>query len=233
MQCSNNLKQLGLALHSYHDTHDHFPSGTVSNTALEPEERLSWVVSVLPFLEQENLYKKFDVEQGWQAEGHDHAVRVPLKILQCPTQAEVSVSTSAPSSYVGVAGVGKEAARLPFSNKGCGLFGYDRVVNIKEIEDGPANTLALIETTQKLGPWAAGGQATVRGFDPGQRPYLGKEGAFGGDHRGSRGWRFFDMPVKANAGLVDGSVRRFTESTDPKIIEAMATIRGKEKVNLE
>ncbi|MEX1042682.1 MAG: DUF1559 domain-containing protein [Pirellulaceae bacterium] len=58
MQCSNNLKQLGLALHNYHDTHQVFPAGGyISN-------QLSWHVSILPFLEQSALHQSINFNQG-------------------------------------------------------------------------------------------------------------------------------------------------------------------------
>jgi prepilin-type N-terminal cleavage/methylation domain-containing protein/prepilin-type processing-associated H-X9-DG protein len=55
MKCSNNLKQLALGLHTYHDTHSTFPAaGNAIN-------RLGWHVYVLPYIEQNNLYAKFDL----------------------------------------------------------------------------------------------------------------------------------------------------------------------------
>lgn len=58
MQCQNNLKQLGLALHNYHDTHDTFPPGAFwYNNA---ENRGSILIQLLPFIEQQNLYNQFD-----------------------------------------------------------------------------------------------------------------------------------------------------------------------------
>jgi prepilin-type N-terminal cleavage/methylation domain-containing protein/prepilin-type processing-associated H-X9-DG protein len=54
-QCTNNLKQLGLALHNYHDSHGAFPAG---GSAVN---RLGWHVYVLPYVEQDNLYKQFNL----------------------------------------------------------------------------------------------------------------------------------------------------------------------------
>src|ERR1700736_512114 len=52
-QCTNNLKQISLALHNYHDANGSFPPGAVPNFA-------PWTVYILPFLEQDNLYKGYD-----------------------------------------------------------------------------------------------------------------------------------------------------------------------------
>src|SRR5687768_12757807 len=60
--CSNNLKQIGLALHNYHDVHKRLPSGVVwpgGTTFNNP--RMSWFWYMLPYVEQDNLYKAFDV----------------------------------------------------------------------------------------------------------------------------------------------------------------------------
>jgi prepilin-type N-terminal cleavage/methylation domain-containing protein/prepilin-type processing-associated H-X9-DG protein len=69
MHCANNLKQLGLALHNYHDTQKHFPHGTYNNidgTGNTPapyngkQDRRCWMHDTLPYLEQGNLYRQFD-----------------------------------------------------------------------------------------------------------------------------------------------------------------------------
>jgi prepilin-type N-terminal cleavage/methylation domain-containing protein/prepilin-type processing-associated H-X9-DG protein len=63
MTCSNNLKQIGLALHSYHDSFGLFPRGAADDTrdAVGVTSSLPWGVYLLPYLEQQNLYNKFHV----------------------------------------------------------------------------------------------------------------------------------------------------------------------------
>src|SRR5216683_4037061 len=61
MSCVNHLRQISLAVHNYADIHDgnqphYFPSGTLVNPALQAEQRLSWMVILLPYMEQDNLY---------------------------------------------------------------------------------------------------------------------------------------------------------------------------------
>jgi prepilin-type processing-associated H-X9-DG protein len=63
MSCSNNLKQMGLALHNYHSTYNWFPYGAADDTndAIGHTSSLPWGVYLLPYLEQDNLYRRFKV----------------------------------------------------------------------------------------------------------------------------------------------------------------------------
>ncbi len=68
LKCSNNLKQLGIGLHNYHDVYLRFPAGAENNVLPVPNPPgntttivgTSWLVYVLPFVEQENLYRQYD-----------------------------------------------------------------------------------------------------------------------------------------------------------------------------
>ena len=64
-QCTNNLKQLGLALHNYHDSHKHLPSNTRPSGV--GTVRLRWVTFALPFIEQQPLFNQYDQTQNWSA----------------------------------------------------------------------------------------------------------------------------------------------------------------------
>jgi prepilin-type N-terminal cleavage/methylation domain-containing protein len=91
MQCQNNLKQLGLALHNYHDTMSAFPpssvwadTGTIStnnNDKLGP----SWVVLILPYIEQQNLYNSFKLSSPIPHTDNAGPRSVRLTALLCPS----------------------------------------------------------------------------------------------------------------------------------------------------
>src|SRR5204862_8363683 len=75
MQCTNNLKQIGLAIHNYHDAQGRFPSGFIfqapgmANRADRPNRAagFSWHTFILPQLEQQNLYNQLNFQLGmWQ-----------------------------------------------------------------------------------------------------------------------------------------------------------------------
>jgi Protein of unknown function (DUF1559) len=176
-QCANNLKQIALGLHNYADTQApgkssqererSLPAGTVFNADLSPQQRLSWCVELLPFVEQDNLYRGFDRKAGWDAPANSMASRTSLKILLCPDWGrEAESNPPFLTAYLGVAGLGADAATLPVGNRNAGVFGYERRTSLTAIKDGTSNTLLILESARDNGPWAQGGRATVRGLDP-------------------------------------------------------------------
>ncbi len=58
LKCTNNLKQMGLALHQYHDTYQHFPAGCSYQNGLAPQPHLSWMTRLLPYLEKKGYGNK-------------------------------------------------------------------------------------------------------------------------------------------------------------------------------
>jgi hypothetical protein len=221
VQCTNHLRSIGDALHQYHDTHDSFPTGTVSNPDLRPEQRLSWCIALLPYLDQQPLYDQIDQAQAWDSVKNGQPARVSVAVFHCPANwHKDEPGKPALSHYVGITGVGPDAATLPKNDPRAGFFGYDRVITFRDILDGSANTLVILDTGSKNGPWAAGGEATLRPFDPATRPYIGKDRPFGGLHR-SIGIGLF----------ADGSARSIWGSPD-EALEAAATISGGERNSL-
>ena len=83
------------------------------------------------------------------------------------------LSDPVPLTYVGLTGIGKDAAFLPRGDPLPGVFGFGRVTRPQDISDGASTTLMVIESSDLRGVWVAGGEATVRGVDPAKRPYLG------------------------------------------------------------
>jgi hypothetical protein len=184
---------------------------------------------LLPYLEEERLYKQLDTAQGWRAEENRPAARRMVKVFLCPANSyRVADGEPALTHYVGVAGVGRDAAALPAADPKAGFFGYDRTVARCDIKDGTSNTLTVIETSDDNGPWAAGGQATVRGLDPDAQPYLGRGRPFGTVHYAPRFVGTAQAP--ANAAFADGLVRTLNESISARTFEALATIASGEEV---
>jgi len=234
-QCQNNLKQIGMALQNSYSTYGTFLPATIPNKDLSCGKRLSWLVEAMPFIEQNRIFSSLDREKGWQdnpnlipkvpnVDANDHVIGPPipvgeLKIFRCPADPTASPpNTASLTNYVGISGVGADAAELPLEYPGVGFFGCERQIKLEDIKDGTANTIAVMETNSNLGPWTAGGFPTVRPFDSAMAPYLGAGRPFGSGHRAG-----------TQAVFADGSVHNLTPSTHPEVLEALATIAGGEQ----
>lgn len=237
MSCHGRHCFLALTVHRYAAAHDDMlPTGTIPNADLLPEQRLSWLVWMLPDIEQGTAHWEFDLTRGPGDPRNEKAGSNRYYGLVCPASGEYERNSRqwkspAPVTHsVGVAGVGADAATLPVGHPRAGVFGHSRRISIKTgIPDGTSNTLMLIETANNPGHWAFGGFATVRAFEPGASPYIGPDRPFGGFHNGS--------PVLVGershycvAALADGSVRGFTSAISPAVLEALATVAGKEEL---
>lgn len=214
-QSKNNLKQIMLAMHNYHDTFNHFPEGTVPNEKLDPDERLSWLVSILPYLDQAPLYNMIDMEAGWEDDANQQPLKTRLMVFQNPSNPETPPEYGS-SHYVGLAGIGKEGPKLPVTSLKAGVFAYNRATRIQDITDGTSNTMCVADSSEP-GPWGAGGHATIRALT--EKPYINGPDGIGGPHVGG-----------ISVGLCDGSVRFVSEKVSPELFEALTTIRGGEVI---
>jgi hypothetical protein len=183
--CKNNIKQIGLAISNYHDQMDAFPAATMPSERLPPEKRLSWLFDLDPF-----IHARMDESWGlgrnepWDAEVNARIARGRMPWYLCDTNPIRERDGFAVTHYVGIAGVGADAAQLPKTNPRAGFFGYDRHITQKDVTDGLGSTLMVVETVWDNGPWVAGGFPTTRALtSPNERSYLGTDGQFGSRHR--------------------------------------------------
>lgn len=211
-QSKNNLKQIGLALHNYHDTHNEFPAGIVEGQD-KPEESLSWLTSILPYVEQAALFNQINMERPWNDPVNEDVAQTTLPVFRNPSA--VGVLPSGQTDYAGVAGLGEDGPTTAVDEEGAGVFAYDRTTTIRDITDGTSNTLMVGEVTGDVGPWLQGGKSTIRPFT--KQPYIGGPDGWGGNHAGGAMFLF-----------ADGSVRFISQNIDPKTMEALITIQGGE-----
>lgn len=145
-RCQNNLKQMGLALHSFHDTYQHFPSGFYTSGTFM---YTGWQLQLLPFLEQNNLwnlsYSYLKASPGGTDSNSFPAAGFPLKIFICPSNARPPTSnysgvTYELTSYMGNAGT---CSCSPVS--GDGVLYASSQVKFTDINDGTSHTLAVGE----------------------------------------------------------------------------------------
>jgi prepilin-type N-terminal cleavage/methylation domain-containing protein/prepilin-type processing-associated H-X9-DG protein len=84
MQCSNNLKQLGLAFHTYHDTHKAFPPAYTIVTSPTVNSH-AWGAYLLPYIEQDPLWKRYNITQPFLTPANQAVVTTHLALHQCPS----------------------------------------------------------------------------------------------------------------------------------------------------
>lgn len=217
-QSKNNLKQIGLALHNYYATFNEFPTGTHPNDKLMPEERLSWLVDILPYLDQEAAHKATDFKKPWSDPGNKQALSGNMSVFMNPSQPVAGpVDGCGITHYVGIAGVGKDAPTLPITDNRVGVFGYNRVAKFKDITDGSSQTIMVTDASKDFGPWSRGGKSTIRAFTT--KPYINGPDGLGSPHAGGMHVLF-----------VDGSVRFVSQNVQPELLEGLATIHGGEPI---
>jgi hypothetical protein len=233
--CQCHIGCLAHAIHSYSASNtDRLPAGTITYPDLPPERRLSWYVPVFPFIEESQVYKQFDQTAAADDDRNRDATSHRFRNFVCPSSGEydrddkVWKSPTPVTHYVGVAGVGADAATLPVGHPRAGAFGYDRRAALPDdFPDGLSNTLFLIETGLNPGHWAFGGTATVRAVEPGAAPYIGRGRPFGGFH--ANGWSLWrETESVCNAVMADASLRTLRSTVAPEVLEALATAGGKE-----
>ena len=180
VKCKNNLKQIGLALHNYHDRTGSFPPGYTANAATTDGTGpgWGWAAFLLPDLEQENVYRLIDFAQPMTASQHNAVRQVNVSFLRCPSdprQEPIPLSEFenpaalrtplARSNYVACYGntpyLGESATVLTTHLTidgviGRGMFYRNSRVRIADVLDGLSNTFAVGEKNAKntMASWA-------------------------------------------------------------------------------
>lgn len=166
--CKNSLKQIGLALHNYHETHRIFPPGyidsdpAINSPAAETSNLngLGWGTMILPFMDQAPLYNQIGTQTNgfaynWMDANHDGtmsdaivASKTVLPVFNCPTDPMDGINTDAgshgKSNYLACAATG--------ANSRNGAFFVNSAIRMKSIRDGSSNTLFVGERTTEGDP---------------------------------------------------------------------------------
>ncbi|HEY7329972.1 MAG TPA: DUF1559 domain-containing protein [Gemmataceae bacterium] len=148
-QCSNNLKQIGLACHNFHDVMGHLPPGVLTTVATGVrDDSWAWGTLILPYVEQQNLYNTLGVIQNPPnlAPKLNAITQTPIKIYRCPSDVGQSVATNvwydnySMSNYVC-----NRAIFGPADGTVYGVVGTPRYFTLIEIKDGTSNTIMVGE----------------------------------------------------------------------------------------
>lgn len=205
------------------------PAGTLFVAGRPPEDRLSWIADTLGGMSQAKqslteLAARIDRSATWDGGANADVGRTRLVTFTCPANIPAPpAGTPAVTQYVGLAGLGLDAATLslgPPVPPRAGCFRYDAPTPFGLIQshDGVDTTLLFAEVSGDLGPWMRGGPATVRGLDdaPTAKPAIGFGGQFGGNHPDG----------VAAVAYASGAAKFLTPRIDPAVLRAMVTIRG-------
>ena len=158
-QCVNNLKQIGLALHNYHDSKKVFPSGyrasgAYSDGSSDTAPGWGWAASILPYIEQGNLYRSINFTLPVANAQNASAIRTMVGAYLCPSDLGPTaafavpdgfgnpLAQASPSSYAACVGGDESGADGP---TGLGIFYRNSATRFTDITDGTSNTIMIGE----------------------------------------------------------------------------------------
>jgi len=246
--CLNNTTQLGLALHNHEFHTGHFPAGVINPDGPIKNEavgqHLSWTVQVLPYMEQNTIFRMFDQQAGAYAEVNDKLRRTAISVLRCPSSPgprggdQDGNGSIGWSSYAGC----HNSIEAPIDVGNDGLLFLNSRIRFDDILDGSSHTLLLSEhvfedpindvSPVELG-WPSGTRATLRNTgrieplskgrftglvedEPAEKGPL-TVGGFGSYHPGA-----------AVVSMADGSTRAIGNSINLEVLHALGSRAGGE-----
>lgn len=252
-QCVNNLKQIGLALHTYEGSHQTFPSGYVSNfnaTGDDMGPGWGWAAMLLPQFEQTPLFNAINFQRAIEDPANLTSRLPNVNNLLCPSDPTANVYWAidrdattgapvrnicqvAPSNYVGMYGNGEPGP------SGDGLFFRNSKVGLRDITDGTAQTLAVGERSHRLGEATWVGSVANAIMFPTDNDDIGRyrtetssgmvlghvgEGVGPGDRRGDVN-QFFSLHSGSGVNFLfaDGHVSFLKSSMNYRTYQALAT----------
>jgi prepilin-type processing-associated H-X9-DG protein len=250
-RCCNNLRQIGLGIHHYHDAHRAFPPGVSYRKGADPHPFMSWSTRLLPFVEQQGVWMQalsaFAQDRRFLHNPPHVGLATVMPIYTCPADGRTLTLGNvgfkvAFTAYLGVEGTDQ------FSEDG--LLYLDSRVRLADVTDGTSNTLCVGERPPSangvLGWWYAGeGQSkdgscdmvlgvrelNVSGYGArcSQGPYAFGPGKVSNQCDAFHFWSLHGPG--AHFLFADGSVRFLGYSASP-IMPALASRAGGEAVEL-
>lgn len=165
--CTNNLRQLGVGAHIFHDTHLRLPAGTVWEPAAGGNQKGSestWLTHLLPYIEQANLYQTGDFNQGFgqgtPTHPNNRISSTFLKVTKCPSDVNPVIICSwgtavvwARGNYVANNGIGPmtETTTIDVNSRPQGVFMLQSKSRFADITDGTSNTVFVSELLNSPG----------------------------------------------------------------------------------
>ncbi len=228
--CANNAMQLGLAVHHFEFNMEHLPSGVINpdgpirNEAVG--QHVSWIVQILPYIEQSAAYQRFDQKLGAYSGANVQVRDHRIELLSCPSYPFSPLKGPKPTHYYGC----HHDSESVIDENNNGLLFLNSKIRFRDMSDGSSHTLLISEghgvsiasgtrIDSSLG-WVSGTRSTLRNTGPMDMPPSHSRrdqstaatqadaqslyvGGFGSYHFGG-----------ATAVLADGSVRFFGDGMD-------------------
>jgi prepilin-type N-terminal cleavage/methylation domain-containing protein/prepilin-type processing-associated H-X9-DG protein len=214
-QCQNNLKQIGIACHSYHDANQGLPPGYLatapySDGATDTSPGWGWGAFLLPYLEQDSLSRQFDLGQPVPS---SPAIQTVLKAYLCPADAPptsafsitgptgAGVALAAPSSYAATCGPDASDVADP---TGLGVFYRNSRTRFSDITDGTSQTVMIGDRAwaDSQGIWAGAPSGGVLRAGP-RNPWQSATGPAANFVLAHNNW--INIKTDADGGLDDFS----------------------------
>lgn len=209
-QCSNNLRQIGLALHGHHLAKQKLPVGCLEwrpSSGPTTRRQLAWSAFLLPYLDQQPLYDSLDMNQPFDSPVNSRIAKTRVATFECPSHSD-NGTISGRTDYGGLFG-----EVIVDNRQDDGVFLHERAIRFVQITDGLSNTLAVGEDL--YGPdngWINGRNVFVQAHgvnDP--TAWSGDNEIRGGHSRG------------AMVLLSDGTPRWLSHTTDKRVLGQMIT----------
>lgn len=246
-QCLNHLKQVGLAVHNFHDTYNELPPARIATNYL------GWSALILPFLEQQNLYEQIDLKKNY-ANQLEEVQRTSIATYICPSRRGVGSLTTTPQSSQADIGAAWDFATCDNHNNSTyraetssGMIiiakgnqnAYRSLTSMASVTDGLSNTLMIgerhvpisgigIEETMGDGPVLSGWayvsmrKAGVgRGLAKGPNDTVSGRGTFGSWHPGICNFVLGDASVRSIKNTIDTeNLGRLAQRADGEVISS-------------
>jgi hypothetical protein len=218
-QSVNHLKQIGLAMHNFYSTFDHFPPAVIFGPDGRPWH--SWRVLLLPYVEEAVLYNQYDFSQPWDSEKNRKLLDRAPEVYRDPIYGDAKDSSTHYAVIVSPDGVFRPegAKQTDLKNPPLGAAG----VRLQDVTDGTSNTIAVtqVDPARKI-PWTRPEDIT---FGP-NFPGLGKPGGIAAPYTLAA-----DRTKPAALFLyTDGSVHTVGASINPVALKALVTRAGGEVI---
>ncbi len=184
-QCTNNLKQIGLAMMNYESANGNLPASATVDAAGKP--LLSWRVMILPYIDQGPLYDKFKLDEPWDSPNNKQLIPYMPITYACPSDAALLTTSKGLTKY------------RVCESKGT-MFEGKKSWKLADIVDGTSNTIAVFESSQET-IWTKPDEPDI------ELEQLQKiKTMLGSKHPGGINAMFGDGSVRFIKSSVDGSI---------------------------